>query len=349
MHALGHHAERGQRATVQHRQHRPVRHGAHVERLVAPAVEAARRQRPRDRLQRGRPGQRDPRRARLDLREAGQRLRQCRPHPAHRIGADMERQPLARQHGVLAGADVPQKPVRAVLIRHPARLSNRPPACHMRSMRPSPIAAPPDLARSPRSIWQTIASLLPYLWPRGDLTARARVVVAMACLVAAKVATVYVPVIYGRAVDALAPKAGTAARGAAGRADRRLRAGPRRLRPASASCATRCSPRCSSAPPGNWRCAPSSTCTRCRCASTSTARPARCRGSIDRGAQAVQSVLRLAVFNIIPTLLELAMVTAILWAMFDWRFAVVTFARGVGVSRLHASASAPIACACAAR
>ena len=46
---------------------------------------------------------------------------------------------------------------------------------------------------------------------------------------------------------------------------------------------------------------------------------------IDRGAQGVQSVLRLAVFNIIPTLLELAMVTGILWAMFDWRFALVTF------------------------
>ena len=51
-------------------------------------------------------------------------------------------------------------------------------------MRPSPIAAPLDLARPPRSTWQTIASLLPYLWPRGDLTARARVVIAMACLVA---------------------------------------------------------------------------------------------------------------------------------------------------------------------
>ena len=59
-----------------------------------------------------------------------------------------------------------------------------------------------------RSTWQTIVSLLPYLWPKGDLRPRVRVVVAMACLVLAKVATVYVPIVYSRVIDALAPKAG---------------------------------------------------------------------------------------------------------------------------------------------
>src|SRR6201996_6536575 len=38
----------------------------------------------------------------------------------------------------------------------------------------------------------------------------------------------------------------------------------------------------------------------------------------------MQSVLRLAVFNVVPTALELMMVTAIIWHMFDWRYAVVT-------------------------
>ncbi len=46
---------------------------------------------------------------------------------------------------------------------------------------------------------------------------------------------------------------------------------------------------------------------------------------IDRGALGMQSVLRLAVFNVVPTALELVMVTAIIWRMFDWRYAVVTF------------------------
>ena len=52
----------------------------------------------------------------------------------------------------------------------------------------------------------TIRSLLPYLWPAGDPGARVRVVLAMGLLLLAKLATVYVPVIYGRIVDALAPK-----------------------------------------------------------------------------------------------------------------------------------------------
>ena len=47
--------------------------------------------------------------------------------------------------------------------------------------------------------------------------------------------------------------------------------------------------------------------------------------SIERGTAGIEAVLRLAVFNILPTLLEVLMVTAILWHLFDWRFAAVTF------------------------
>ena len=136
---------------------------------------------------------------------------------------------------------------------------------------------PPSL-RVQRSGMQTVVSLLPYLWPEGNPVARVRVVVALVFLVLAKVATVYVPVIYGRIIDALAPKGGEVGHaGRAGGADRRpmdWRASPP---PGSARCATRCSPPCSSARCGSWRCARSAICTGCRCASTSTARPAACR------------------------------------------------------------------------
>jgi ATP-binding cassette subfamily B protein len=46
---------------------------------------------------------------------------------------------------------------------------------------------------------------------------------------------------------------------------------------------------------------------------------------IDRGVTEMQSVLRLAVFNVIPTAVELLLVTAIIWRMFSWRYALVTF------------------------
>ena len=46
--------------------------------------------------------------------------------------------------------------------------------------------------------------------------------------------------------------------------------------------------------------------------------------TIDRGVLGMQQVLRLAVFNIVPTAMELVLVTIIIWRMFDWRYAAVT-------------------------
>ena len=53
--------------------------------------------------------------------------------------------------------------------------------------------------------WGALRSLLPYLWPRGAPSLRVRVVLAMAMLLAARAASVYIPVFYARAVDALSP------------------------------------------------------------------------------------------------------------------------------------------------
>ena len=66
-----------------------------------------------------------------------------------------------------------------------------------------------DLPVPHRSTLATIRSLLPYLWPKGDRQAHVRVLMAAACLVLAKVATVYVPLVYSHAVDALSPKVRT--------------------------------------------------------------------------------------------------------------------------------------------
>jgi ATP-binding cassette subfamily B protein len=50
---------------------------------------------------------------------------------------------------------------------------------------------------------RTLRALLPYLWPVGRVGLKARVVAAMAFLVAAKLVNVYVPFLYKAAVDAL--------------------------------------------------------------------------------------------------------------------------------------------------
>src|SRR5688572_2611322 len=52
-----------------------------------------------------------------------------------------------------------------------------------------------------------LRSLLPYLWQRDSIEMRARVVLALLSLAAAKIATVYIPIFYKEAVDALSGKA----------------------------------------------------------------------------------------------------------------------------------------------
>ncbi|MFQ5953736.1 MAG: ABCB family ABC transporter ATP-binding protein/permease [Kiloniellales bacterium] len=64
-------------------------------------------------------------------------------------------------------------------------------------------SAHPDAVRSSRFELGALRALLPYLWPRGALEMRVRVCIAVGFLVAAKAVNVYVPIFYKQAVDAL--------------------------------------------------------------------------------------------------------------------------------------------------
>jgi ABC-type transport system involved in Fe-S cluster assembly fused permease/ATPase subunit len=180
------------------------------------------------------------------------------------------------------------------------------------SLVPAPAGLPPSSRVQP-STMRTVMSLLPYLWPAGNPSARLHVVVALVFMVLSKVATVYVPVIYGRIVDALAPKDAAAAAFIV----------PVALILAYGAI------RVSSAGFGEIRDALFASVQQraVRLLALRTFRHLHAvslRFHIDRGVLGMQSVLRLAVFNVVPTALELVMVTAIIWHMFDWRYAVVT-------------------------
>ena len=170
----------------------------------------------------------------------------------------------------------------------------------------------------------TICSLLPYLWPTDHPGARVRVVAAAVMLVLAKVATVYVPVIYGRIVDALAPKDGAAMLAV----PLGLVVGYGLLRVASAGFGELRDALFATVQQRAVRVAALRTFRHLHALSLrfhldrQTGALAR---AIDRGTVGIQSVLRLAVFNVVPTLIELLLVTAIIWRLFDWRFAAVTF------------------------
>jgi ATP-binding cassette, subfamily B, heavy metal transporter len=188
---------------------------------------------------------------------------------------------------------------------------------------PAQADLPPSL-RVQRSTFQTIVSLLPYLWPVGNPGARIRVMVALLFMLLSKVATVYVPVIYGRIIDALAPKDAAAvafivpvALILAYGAVRVGAAGFGEIRDALfASVQQRA-----------VRLLALRTFRHLHAVSLRFHLDRQTGGLsrvIDRGVLGMQSVLRLAVFNVVPTALELVMVTAIIWHMFDWRYAVVT-------------------------
>ena len=202
----------------------------------------------------------------------------------------------------------------------------------MRGMRSSSGPRAPTIPGAPRSGLQTIRSLLPYLWPRGDRGTHLRVVVSVLFLVAAKVATVLVPLAYSRAVDALAP------RGSLGSAvvivvPAALIVGYGLLRVSSAAFGEFRDAVFAAVQQRTARLVARDTFQHMHRLSLRFHLDRQTGGlsrNIERGTAGVQSVLRLAVFNVIPTLLEVAMVTGIIWGVFDWQYAAMT-AVAVGV------------------
>ncbi len=169
----------------------------------------------------------------------------------------------------------------------------------------------------------TMRSLLPYLWPKGDWAAHVRVLLAAAFLVLAKLATVYVPYVYARVVDHLAPRGhvvslavpvalillyGGLRIGASGFAE---------LRDAVFAAVQQRSVRRVALQTFRHLHALSLRYHLDR----QTGGLAR---SIDRGTRGIEDVLRLSVFNVLPTIFEVGLVLIILWRVFDWRYALIT-------------------------
>ncbi len=191
----------------------------------------------------------------------------------------------------------------------------------MRVMASNRLALP----GKPRSNWDTIKSLAPYLWPKNDTGARFRVVIAMSFLVLAKVANVYVPVFYARAVDALSNRSAAA----------HVLAVPVGLIVIYGLI------RLSSAGFGELRDAVFAAVQQRTVRSVALQtfqhmhrlslrfhldrQTGGVSRAIERGSAGIEQVLRLAVFNLVPTMIELLLVTAVMWRIFDWRFALVTF------------------------
>ncbi|PIE11166.1 MAG: metal ABC transporter permease [Rhodobacterales bacterium] len=167
--------------------------------------------------------------------------------------------------------------------------------------------------------WGVLRSVAPYLWPEGHPGLKARVVIAMALLVLAKLITVMTPMLYKAAVDALAGEGTpplalgviglTVAYGVArlmtvafqqGRDAVFAVVGQRALRQLAVETFTHIH--------------------RLSLRYHLTRKTGGLSRIIERGVKGVEFLLRFMLFNIGPLMLELLMVAAIMWIAFDWRY-----------------------------
>ena len=187
----------------------------------------------------------------------------------------------------------------------------------MRSQNPgsAPTATRNDL--------NTIRAMLPYIWPEDAWSLRARVLIALVLLVLAKVANVSVPMFYKHAVDALndktvellaVPISLLLAYGV-------LRVLSEAFGELRDAVFTRVAQRA-------IRLAGLKTFRHLHALSLRFHLDRKTGGiaqAVERGTKGIEFLLRFMLFNILPTLIEILMVCAILWKLYGWHFAALTF------------------------
>jgi ATP-binding cassette subfamily B protein len=190
----------------------------------------------------------------------------------------------------------------------------------------SPRRTVPQPNAPHRADIRIVARLMPYLWTRATPALRARVAAAVLCLVAAKIATVIVPLFYKQAVDALSyagshpatlvavPAMLIIAYGAARVIAQALNELRQMVFAKVAQNAVHV--------------VALETFRHMHRLSLRFHLDRQTGGlsrAIERGTTGIDNLLHFLLFQIVPTLLEIGMVSAILWWFYDWRFAAVTF------------------------
>ena len=177
-------------------------------------------------------------------------------------------------------------------------------------------------ATDDKTDWRIVRRLLPYLWPVGRFDLKARVVVACVFVLVAKLTTVYVPLFYKQAVDALSTPAGliavpvfaVVAYGFA----RMAQAALQELREIMFTKVAQHA----------MHQVGLETFRHLHRLSLRFHLDRQTGGlsrAIERGTLGIENLLHYLLFQIVPTLIEMALVCAILWNLYDAWFALVTF------------------------
>ena len=175
----------------------------------------------------------------------------------------------------------------------------------------------------PSGSLRALRGLLPYLWPAGEWRMRVRVALALAMLAGSKLALVFVPVLFGRAVDAFGAAGAASAAAlpvglilayglarvlslAFGQLRDALfaRVGQRAIRTVALEVFRHLHALSLHFHLGR--------------------RTGGLSRSIERGTKSIEMLLRFGLFNVLPTLLEIVLVFGILWGLLDFPIALVT-------------------------
>ena len=175
---------------------------------------------------------------------------------------------------------------------------------------------------SDRGNLQTLATLLPYLWPKQRTDLRARVIAAISCLAIAKTAAVSVPYFYKQAVDMLTDGSNIVMSalvfillfyGLARLIDRSFlelrefffaKVAQRAIRQVALKTFRHLH--------------------RLSLRFHLDRQTGGLTRAIERGVKGIEFVLAFMLFNILPTIIEIALVAVILWTVFDFWYAAVT-------------------------
>jgi ATP-binding cassette subfamily B protein len=192
------------------------------------------------------------------------------------------------------------------------------------SRRGRPITpGPPQQTGRLKEELRALRSLAPYLWPRNSFELRARVVAAVVFLVAGRLLNLWVPFLYKHAVDVLAPSRAIVAVPVAlivayGLA-RVMAQGFNELRNAAfAKVAQRAVRQLALSAFRHVH--------RLALRFHLERRTGGLSRAIERGTAGIEFLLTFLLFNIVPTLFEILIACGILWRLYNWTFAAVTFA-----------------------
>ncbi|HUO68468.1 MAG TPA: ABC transporter ATP-binding protein/permease [Gammaproteobacteria bacterium] len=170
--------------------------------------------------------------------------------------------------------------------------------------------------------WGALHTLAPHLWPVSNPAIRLRVVGALALLTAAKLATVYVPILFKRMVDLFSDPQHLPVALPLG-----MIVGYGVLRIAAIAFSELRDAVFAKVAQRAIRTVALRTFRHLHSLSLSFHLERQTGGlsrAIERGTTGIDTLLTFMLFNIVPTLIEIALVCGILWAFFDYTYALVT-------------------------